>query len=70
METDYDIPIDGIVAARGTAKIAQILLDARIFTTGWSLDLSWGGVFVCTFTSFLWILLSKLLRWNPLSAML
>uniref|UniRef100_A0A336M2S7 CSON009461 protein n=1 Tax=Culicoides sonorensis TaxID=179676 RepID=A0A336M2S7_CULSO len=70
VETDYDIPIDGIVAARGTAKIAQSLLAARIFTTDWCLDLSWGGVVLCTLTSFLWIFLSKILRWNPLSAML
>lgn len=70
METEYDIPIDGIVAAKGEAKIAQSLLDARVFCTGWSLELGWGGVVVCTITSFLWIFLSKIMRFNPLSAIM
>ncbi|XP_063710095.1 uncharacterized protein LOC134838483 [Culicoides brevitarsis] len=70
VETEYNIAIDGILAAHGEAKIAQTLLEARIFTTGWSLELCWAGVFICTLTSFLWIFLSKILRWTPLSAML
>lgn len=70
LDTDYDTLIDGIVAPKGEAKLAQSLLDARIFMTGWSLELGWGGVALCTITSFLWIFLSKLMRFNPLSAML
>lgn len=70
IDTDYDVTIDGIVAARGSAKFAQNLLDARLFNTDWSLELGWAGVGMCAFTSFLWIFLSKLMRFNPLSAML
>lgn len=70
IDTDYEVTIDGIVAARGTAKFAQNLLDARLFITDWSLELGWAGVGLCAFTSFLWIFLSKIMRFNPLSAML
>lgn len=69
-ETDYDITVDGLVAARGTARIAQGLLAARVFTSDWSLTLGWVGVGLCAITAFLWIFLSKLMRFNPLSMML
>lgn len=69
-ETEYDFSIDGVAAARGTARIAQGLLGARVFTTDWSLQLGWVGVGLCAFTAFLWIFLSKLMRFNPLSMML
>ncbi|XP_039290892.1 uncharacterized protein LOC111054535 isoform X2 [Nilaparvata lugens] len=41
---------------------------ARIFTKGWSLDLGWAGVTLCVLTSVLWILLSKIMRYNPISS--
>ncbi|XP_038212102.1 uncharacterized protein LOC119832513 [Zerene cesonia] len=58
---------DGVAGPRGPALP---LLSAREFTTSWSLELGWGGVVLATTTSLLWILLSKIMRYNPLSAML
>ncbi|XP_055612067.1 uncharacterized protein LOC129758563 isoform X1 [Uranotaenia lowii] len=69
-ETDFTVSIDGVVASKSDLMYAQPLLDARIIVTAWSLDLGWGGVVLCAFTSFLWILLSKIMRFNPLSAMI
>lgn len=40
---------------------------ARVYTIGWSLDLGWGGVTLCVLASVLWILLSKIMRYNPIS---
>uniref|UniRef100_A0A8W7MV67 Uncharacterized protein n=1 Tax=Anopheles atroparvus TaxID=41427 RepID=A0A8W7MV67_ANOAO len=70
LDSDFDGTIDGVVAIKGTARAASKFLGARIFVTAWSLELGWGGVVLCTFTSFLWILLSKIMRFNPLSAMI
>ncbi|XP_075973801.1 uncharacterized protein LOC142975044 [Anticarsia gemmatalis] len=58
---------DGVVGPRGPA---MPLLSAREFSTSWSLELGWGGVALATTTSLLWILLSKIMRYNPISAML
>lgn len=71
LDSDYDGTVDGmVVAARGSARIAQNLLGARIFYTSWSLDLGWGGVALCALASFFWIFLSKLMRFTPLSQLL
>lgn len=48
----------------------QHLLNARVFSTSWSLDLGWGGVVLCGITYVLWIMLSKIMRYNPISALL
>ncbi|XP_021710816.1 uncharacterized protein LOC5567154 isoform X2 [Aedes aegypti] len=69
-EIDYGVSIDGVVAVKPDYMYAQPLLDARVIVTAWSLSLGWGGVVLCAFTSFLWILLSKIMRFNPLSAMI
>ncbi|XP_060521711.1 uncharacterized protein LOC132699168 isoform X1 [Cylas formicarius] len=65
--------IDGVILAY-SARMAERkiveLLPARIFTTSWSLDLGWGGVMLCVMTSVLWILLSKIMRFNPISSMI
>ncbi|KPJ08832.1 hypothetical protein RR48_07892 [Papilio machaon] len=62
-----DDTADGVVGPR----IAALpLLSAREFTTSWSLELGWGGVALATTTSLLWILLSKIMRYNPISTML
>lgn len=72
------------VSSRGTAQIgdstddgvigpriaAASLLSAREFSTSWSLELGWGGVVLATTTSLFWMLLSKIMRYNPISAML
>ncbi|XP_026324761.1 uncharacterized protein LOC113233776 isoform X2 [Hyposmocoma kahamanoa] len=62
-----DDTADGVVGPRAPALA---LLSAREFSTSWSLELGWGGVALVTTTSILWILLSKIMRYNPLSAML
>ncbi|XP_048482862.1 uncharacterized protein LOC105385026 isoform X2 [Plutella xylostella] len=58
---------DGVIGPRAPA---MALLSAREFSTSWSLDLGWGGVALATMTSLLWILLSKIMRYNPISSML
>jgi len=70
LDSDYDGTVDGLIAARGSARMAQNLLGARIFNTSWSLDLGWGGVALCALASFFWIFLSKLMRFTPLSQLL
>lgn len=69
-DADFDSALEGFVAKRGDARIAQHLLSARLFMTSWSLDLGWGGVILCGITYVLWIMLSKIMRYNPLSALL
>lgn len=66
---DSDGTVDGIVSPFGSRPL-QGFLTARLFTTSWSLDLGWGGVMLCVMTSVLWILLSKIMRFNPLSSMI
>jgi hypothetical protein len=65
--------IDG-VSPSSSAVLAKVQLDAdvfmaRVFTTSWSLDVGWGGVTLCVLSSILWILLSKIMRYSPLSAL-
>lgn len=62
-----DDTADGLIGPRGPALP---LLSAREFTTSWSLELGWAGVVLATTTSIMWILLSKIMRYNPLSSML
>uniref|UniRef100_A0A6P7GML1 Uncharacterized protein LOC114344231 n=1 Tax=Diabrotica virgifera virgifera TaxID=50390 RepID=A0A6P7GML1_DIAVI len=61
--------VDGVVSPTGGRGVKD-LLPARVFTTSWSLDLGWGGVMLCVMTSVLWILLSKIMRFNPISSMI
>ncbi|XP_055374991.1 uncharacterized protein LOC129607828 isoform X2 [Condylostylus longicornis] len=69
VESDFDDNmVDGIVTLPGAMRHAHRLLSARIIAFSWSLQLGWGGVLLCTLTSGLWILLSKVLRYNPISA--
>ncbi|XP_030751937.1 uncharacterized protein LOC115879312 isoform X2 [Sitophilus oryzae] len=65
----HEGPVDGVVSPMGVRGVGE-LLAARIFTTSWSLDLGWGGVMLCVMTSVLWILLSKIMRFNPISSMI
>ncbi|VEN43019.1 unnamed protein product [Callosobruchus maculatus] len=62
--------IDGVVGPAGLTRGVRDLLSARQFSTSWSLDLGWGGVMLCVMTSVLWILLSKIMRFNPISSMI
>lgn len=71
--TDADFEFgtfEGLIARRGDARIAQHLLDARLFVTSWSLQLGWAGVLLCGITYILWIMLSKIMRYNPILALL
>lgn len=61
--------IDGVVSTFGEKGVSD-LLGARIFNTSWSLDLGWTGVLLCVMTSVLWILLSKIMRFNPITSMI
>lgn len=56
-------PEDGVVGGPAPKNI----LNARIFTTSWSMDFGWGGVTLCTLASVAWILLSKILRFSPIT---
>lgn len=66
---DPDGTVDGVVNPLGGMGV-ESLLGARVFTTSWSLDLGWGGVVLTVLTSILWILLSKIMRFNPISSMI
>ncbi|XP_019868155.1 uncharacterized protein LOC109596977 isoform X2 [Aethina tumida] len=68
-EEGFDGTVDGVVSPHGGRGVHD-LLAARVFTTSWSLDLGWGGVMLCVMTSVLWILLSKIMRFNPISSMI
>ncbi|XP_046399386.1 uncharacterized protein LOC124165887 [Ischnura elegans] len=61
-------PAGASVAAAAAADTAPAeYAAARVFSTGWSLDLGWAGVVLCVLASALWILLSKIMRYSPLS---
>ncbi|XP_018356379.1 PREDICTED: uncharacterized protein LOC108756807 isoform X1 [Trachymyrmex septentrionalis] len=57
---------DGVI---GTPVLRSIL-KARRVTTAWSMDLGWGGVTLCALASVAWILLSKIMRFSPIAAMI
>lgn len=69
-DADFDGTVEGFISKKGDGRVAQYLLNARIFNTSWSLDLGWAGVVLCGITYVLWIMLSKILRYNPISALL
>lgn len=66
---DPDGAADGLIVPIGRRGTPE-LLAGRVFTTSWSLDLGWGGVVLSVMTSILWILLSKIMRFNPISSMI
>ncbi|XP_024938684.1 uncharacterized protein LOC107265580 isoform X4 [Cephus cinctus] len=61
-----DGPEDGVVGGH----VPKSILKARRFTTSWSLDFGWGGVTLCALASVAWILLSKIMRFSPIAAMI
>ncbi|GAB6020456.1 hypothetical protein CHUAL_014117 [Chamberlinius hualienensis] len=40
---------------------------AQLLSTGWSLAIGWVSVALCILTAFLWYILSKILRYGPIS---
>ncbi|XP_008202753.1 uncharacterized protein LOC100121806 isoform X2 [Nasonia vitripennis] len=61
-----DAPEDGVVGG----PVDRSLLKARRFSTSWSMDFGWGGVTLSALASVAWILLSKIMRFSPISAMI
>ncbi|XP_012539604.1 uncharacterized protein LOC105838523 isoform X2 [Monomorium pharaonis] len=61
-----DRPEDGVI---GTPVLRSVLRARRV-TTAWSMDLGWGGVTLCALASVAWILLSKIMRFSPIAAMI
>jgi hypothetical protein len=61
-----DRPEDGVIGM----PVLHSVLKARRVTTAWSMDLGWGGVTLCALASVTWILLSKIMRFSPIAAMI
>ncbi|XP_071568040.1 uncharacterized protein [Temnothorax nylanderi] len=61
-----DGPEDGVIGM----PVLRSILKARRVTTAWSMDLGWGGVTLCALASVAWILLSKIMRFSPIAAMI
>ncbi|KAL0107906.1 hypothetical protein PUN28_014878 [Cardiocondyla obscurior] len=61
-----DGPEDGVIGM----PVFRNVLKARRVTTAWSMDLGWGGVTLCALASVAWILLSKIMRFSPIAAMI
>ncbi|XP_043673982.1 uncharacterized protein LOC122631869 isoform X1 [Vespula pensylvanica] len=59
-------PEDGVIGG----PVSRAILKARRFTTSWSMDFGWGGVTLCALASVAWILLSKIMRFSPIAAMI
>lgn len=63
--------IDGMINVGGnmcqTMNFWEQLLTAKIYSLGWSVNMGWTAVMLCILTSFLWIVLSKVMRQLPLN---
>ncbi|KYN10036.1 hypothetical protein ALC57_17831 [Trachymyrmex cornetzi] len=57
---------DGVIGM----PVLRSILKARRVSTAWSMDLGWGGVTLCALASVAWILLSKIMRFSPIAAMI
>ncbi|XP_037025799.1 uncharacterized protein LOC119067125 [Bradysia coprophila] len=67
-DNDFDGTIEGLIAPKSVSHLAKSLFEARIFSKSWSLSLGWCGVLMCSITSGMWILLSKIMRYNSYSS--
>lgn len=61
-----DGPEDGVIG--GT--VDRSVLKARRFTASWSMDIGWGGVTLSTIAAVAWMLLSKIMRFSPISVLI
>ncbi|XP_014233898.1 uncharacterized protein LOC106657102 [Trichogramma pretiosum] len=59
-------PEDGVVGG----PVDRHILKARRFAFSWSMDFGWGGVTLSALASIAWILLSKIMRFSPIAAMI
>ncbi|XP_025989499.1 uncharacterized protein LOC105203030 isoform X2 [Solenopsis invicta] len=57
---------DGVIGM----PVPHSVLKARRVTTAWSMDLGWGGVTLCALASVTWLVLSKIMRFSPIAAMI
>lgn len=48
-------------------QVPEEYTKAMKIENGWSLELGWGGVMTCFGASLLWLLLAKIMRYNPIS---
>ncbi|XP_063235194.1 uncharacterized protein LOC134538102 [Bacillus rossius redtenbacheri] len=66
--------VDGVFASTAALHARQTLdgsfLTARLFSSGWSMELGWGGMALCLLASVSWILLSKIMRYSPISTLM
>ncbi|KAL7639258.1 UNVERIFIED_CONTAM: hypothetical protein RMT77_009747 [Armadillidium vulgare] len=49
------------------SQVTEEYTKAMVLENGWSLELGWGGVITCLGASLLWLLLAKIMRYNPIS---
>ncbi|XP_053982109.1 uncharacterized protein LOC128887194 [Hylaeus anthracinus] len=61
-----DGPEDGVIGGPAPRSV----LKARRFNSSWSMDFGWGGVTLCALASVAWIMLSKIMRFSPIAAMI
>ncbi|KAA0200937.1 hypothetical protein HAZT_HAZT005242 [Hyalella azteca] len=47
--------------------VSAFLNAARVFSYGWSLSMGWAGAVVCLGAALLWLLLARIMRYNPIS---
>ncbi|XP_014213014.1 uncharacterized protein LOC106642686 [Copidosoma floridanum] len=59
-------PEDGVFGS----PVERSALKCRRFVASWSMDLGWAGVTLSALASVAWILLSKIMRFSPISAMI
>lgn len=65
---------DGMIVPFGAKKVvnrlAEYLAPGRTTASGWSLDLGWTALGLCIAASGLWILLARVMRFSPRTAMM
>ncbi|XP_018014136.1 uncharacterized protein LOC108671163 [Hyalella azteca] len=49
------------------SQVSAFLNAARVFSYGWSLSMGWAGAVVCLGAALLWLLLARIMRYNPIS---
>lgn len=69
-DVDFEGSLEGFVSEKGDIRIAHHFFQARFFVSSWSFDLALVGVVLCGVTYILWIMLSKIMRFNSISTWL
>lgn len=63
---DYE-PLDVWTKLIPDLEKSEDFRKARNVSLGWSLQLAWAGVGVCVLASVMWMSVSKMMRYNPIS---